>query len=184
MYSTSSTDADGARRLGCGDTNSEVCDALKDQCKLSHGRYNRGVKVTIVGGGIIGCAVAHALTSRGAAVRIVDMRGAGRGATQASAGILAPYIEGHIEALLQLGVSSLALYDEFVARVSADARQPIEYERSGSLHVARNEAAAMELAIAARRFAHAGVAHELMPPHEAHEPIAMMAAAPAAASRT
>lgn len=120
-----------------------------------------------MGGGIIGCAVAHALTSRGAAVRIVDMRGAGRGATQASAGILAPYIEGHIEALLQLGVSSLALYDEFVARVSADARQPIEYERSGSLHVARNEAAAMELAIAARRFAHAGVAHELMPPHEA-----------------
>jgi glycine oxidase len=126
------------------------------------------VKVTVVGGGIIGCAIAHALTSRGAAVRIVDMRGAGRGATQASAGILAPYIEGHIDALLQLGVSSLALYDEFVARVSADARQPIEYERSGSLHVARNEAAAMELAIAARRFAHAGVAHELMAPHEAH----------------
>src|SRR4029453_5349778 len=55
-----------------------------------------------------------------------------------------------------------------VARVSADAQQPIEYERSGSLHVARNDAAAMELAIAARRFAHAGVAHELMPPQEAH----------------
>jgi glycine oxidase len=125
------------------------------------------VKVTIVGGGIIGCAVAHALTSRGAAVRIVDMRGAGRGATQASAGILAPYIEGHIDTLLRLGVNSLALYDDFVARVSADAQQPIEYERSGSLHVARNEAAAMELAIAARRFAHAGVAHELMPAHEA-----------------
>jgi glycine oxidase len=125
------------------------------------------VKVTVVGGGIIGCAVAHALVSRGAAVRIVDMRGAGRGATQASAGILAPYIEGHLDALLRLGVNSLALYDEFVARVSADAQQPIEYERSGSLHVANNEAAAMELAIAARRFAHAGVAHELMPPQEA-----------------
>jgi len=126
------------------------------------------VKVTVVGGGIIGCAIAHALTSRGAIVRILDMRGAGRGATQASAGILAPYIEGHIDALLRLGVSSLTLYDEFVARVSADAQQPIEYERSGSLHVARNDAAAMELAIAARRFAHAGVAHELMPAHEAH----------------
>jgi glycine oxidase len=137
-------------------------------CGRNSGQYNRVVKVTVVGGGIIGCAVAHALASRGAAVRIVDMRGAGRGATQASAGILAPYIEGHIDALLRLGVNSLALYDDFVARVSADAQQPIEYERSGSLHVAKNDAAAMELAIAARRFAHAGVAHELMPAHEAH----------------
>jgi glycine oxidase len=125
------------------------------------------VKITVVGGGIIGCAVAHALASRGADVRIVDMRGSGRGATQASAGILAPYIEGHIDALLRLGVNSLALYDEFVAHVSADAQQTIEYERSGSLHVAKNEAAAMELAIAARRFAHVGIAHELMPGHEA-----------------
>ena len=142
-------------------------DAGKEQRKLSCGQYNRVVKVTVVGGGIIGCAVAHALASRGASVRIVDMRGAGQGATQASAGILAPYIEGHIDALLRLGVNSLSLYDDFVARVCADAHQPIEYERSGSLHVAKNDAAAMELAIAARRFAHAGVAHELMPAHEA-----------------
>ena len=32
-------------------------------------RDNRLVKVTVVGGGIIGCAVAHALASRGASVR-------------------------------------------------------------------------------------------------------------------
>jgi glycine oxidase len=125
------------------------------------------VRVTIVGGGIIGCAVGHELASRGADVNIVDMRGTGRGATQASAGILAPYIEGHIDALLRLGIDSLALYDGFIARVSADAQQTIEYERSGSLHIASSDAAAMELAIAARKFAHAGVAHELMPGHDA-----------------
>ena len=125
------------------------------------------MRITIVGGGIIGCAVGHELASRGASVRIIDMRGTGRGATQASAGILAPYIEGHIDALLRLGVNSLALYDGFVARVSEDAQQAIEYERCGTLHVARNDAAAMELAIAARRFAHAGIAHELMPGHDA-----------------
>jgi glycine oxidase len=125
------------------------------------------VRITIVGGGIIGCAVGHELASRGASVRIIDMRGTGRGATQASAGILAPYIEGHIDALLRLGVNSLALYDGFIARVSEDAQQAIEYERCGTLHIAANEAAAMELAIAARRFAHAGVAHELMPGHDA-----------------
>src|SRR6185295_18329666 len=140
-----------------------VSDGTARERKLCRGRYNLIVNVTVVGGGIIGCAVAHELAARGARVRIVDMRGTGRGATQASAGILAPYIEGHIDALLRLGVSSLALYDGFLARVSEDARQAVEYERSGTLHIAANEAAAMELAIAARRFAHDGVAHELMP---------------------
>ena len=125
------------------------------------------MRITIVGGGIIGCAIGHELASRGADVRILDMRGTGRGATQASAGILAPYIEGHIDSLLRLGVDSLALYDGFIARVSEDSQQAIEYERSGTLHVAKNEAAAMELAIAARNLAHAGVAHQLMPAHEA-----------------
>src|SRR5437762_12614051 len=133
----------------------------------SDGRYNLFVRITVVGAGVIGCAVAHELSSRGASVRVIDMRGTGLGATQASAGILAPYIEGHIDALLRLGVDSLALYDPFIARVSADAQQTVEYDRSGSLHIASNEAAAMELAIAARKFAHAGVAHELMPGHDA-----------------
>ena len=144
-----------------------VSDPASNRRKLSHGRYNRVVRITIVGGGIIGCAVGHELASRGAEVRIIERRGTGRGATQASAGILAPYIEGHIDALLHLGVNSLALYDAFIARVTEDSGQAIEYERGGSLHVAKNDAAAMELAIAARRFAHAGVAHELMPGHEA-----------------
>jgi glycine oxidase len=144
-----------------------VSAARATECKLSRGRYNREVRITVVGGGIIGCACGHELAARGADVRIVDMRGTGRGATQASAGILAPYIEGHLDALLRLGVNSLALYDGFVARVSADAQQPIEYERSGSLHLAKSDAAAMELAIAARKFAHAGIAHELMPGHDA-----------------
>jgi len=137
------------------------------ECKLSHGQYNRLVNITVVGGGIIGCAIGHELASRGAAVRIIDMRGTALGATQASAGILAPYIEGHIDSLLRLGINSLALYDRFIARVSEDSQRPIEYERSGSLHVARNDAAAMELAIAARKFAHAGVAHQLMPGRDA-----------------
>jgi glycine/D-amino acid oxidase-like deaminating enzyme len=94
------------------------------------------VNITIVGAGIVGCAVAHELASRGACVHVVDMRGAGMGATQASAGILAPYIEGHLDALLRLGVCSLSLYDAFIEQVTADARQAIEYERSGSLQVA------------------------------------------------
>ena len=120
-----------------------------------------------MGAGIVGCAVAHELARRGARVRIIDMRGTGRGATQASAGILAPYIEGHLDALLRLGVCSLSLYDRFIARASADARRTIEYERSGTLQVAQNDPESAELDVAAGRLAAAGVAHTLMDGSEA-----------------
>ena len=125
------------------------------------------MNITVVGAGIIGCAVAHELASRGARVQIVDMRRTGGGATQASAGILAPHIEGHIDALLRLGACSLSLYDGFVARVSADARQTIEYERSGTLQVARDGREADELEAAAQRLEAAGVEHMLMNGDEA-----------------
>ena len=125
------------------------------------------MKVTVVGAGIVGCAVAHELAVRGARVQVLDMRGTGLGATQASAGILAPYVEGHIDALRQIGVCSLSLYDAFVTRASEDARQPIEYERTGTLQVAVDDGEAAELEAAAQRFAESGVAHTLMDGDEA-----------------
>jgi glycine oxidase len=117
------------------------------------------LSITIVGGGIVGCAVAYELAARGADVHIIDPRGAGRGATYASAGILAPYIEGHSEPLLRLGVCSLAHYDSFIDRVSTDAGQPIEYRRSGTLQVAHDEGGARELINAAATLASAAVPH-------------------------
>jgi glycine/D-amino acid oxidase-like deaminating enzyme len=46
--------------------------------------------VIVIGAGIVGCAVARELARRGASVAILDERTVGLGATQASAGILAP----------------------------------------------------------------------------------------------
>ena len=63
----------------------------------------------IIGGGVIGTAISLALAERGARVRVLEMRGVGLGATQASAGMLAPYIEGHGDALLTLGVAGASL---------------------------------------------------------------------------
>ncbi|HEY6360879.1 MAG TPA: FAD-dependent oxidoreductase, partial [Vicinamibacterales bacterium] len=84
------------------------------------------MNITIVGAGIVGLSVAHELASRGASVRIEDPRGVGQGATWASAGILAPHIEGHGEPLVGLGVQSLHEYDGFIERVTIDADQAIE----------------------------------------------------------
>ena len=54
--------------------------------------------IVVVGAGVIGCAIAYELARRGASVEIVDDRAAGMGATQASAGLLAPFIEAEAEA--------------------------------------------------------------------------------------
>ena len=78
--------------------------------------------VIIVGAGVIGCACAFELASAGARVSVFDVRRVGLGASQASAGVLAPFIEGHDSGpLLELGRRSLDLYDHFVQRVTAPA---------------------------------------------------------------
>lgn len=99
----------------------------------------------MVGAGVVGCGVAYELSCRGARVRVVEARGPGRGATWASAGMLAPYIEGHDPRMLSLGLASLALYDAFVARVRADSTCAVFYERSGTLQVSLDDHEAVRL---------------------------------------
>jgi glycine oxidase len=120
------------------------------------------VNITIVGAGIVGCAIAYEFASRGIRVRLVDARGAGLGATRASAGMLAPYLEGHVAPLLAMGIRSLGMYDEFIRRVSTDSGHTIEYERTGTLQVARTVAEEADLCTAARALATAGVGHILL----------------------
>jgi glycine oxidase len=117
------------------------------------------VNVTIVGAGLIGCSLAHELATRHVKVRVIDPRGAGRGATHASAGILAPWIEGHSAPLLRLLRCSLQLYDEFIRRMEDEAG-PVEYERSGTLQVALDADSETELRAVASQLAQHGVAHE------------------------
>ena len=97
--------------------------------------------IIVVGAGIVGCAIAHELARRGASVEIVDDRPVGMGATQASAGVLAPYIEAHEGSpLLDLTVCSLGLFDAFMERASADSGIKVSYRRTGTIDVAVDEA--------------------------------------------
>jgi glycine oxidase len=102
--------------------------------------------VVVVGAGVIGTAVACELTARGVACTVVDARDPGGGATQASAGMLAPYVEAHENGpLLDLGIRSLALYDDWIARLTRDTRLDIEYRRVGTLEIALDADHAAEL---------------------------------------
>jgi len=95
------------------------------------------VKVVVIGAGVIGAAIADALAVRGVRVTVIDMRAPGRGATQASAGLLAPFIEAHDEGpLLDLAVRSLAQYEAFVGGLRERSGCAVEYARTGTLEVA------------------------------------------------
>jgi glycine oxidase len=118
------------------------------------------VNVIVVGAGVVGCAVAHELALRDARVRVVDPRPVGRGATHASAGMLAPYSEGHHPSLLKLGLASLALWDQFVERLRAESDRPFHYERSGTLQVAASSAEVTRLSMEAAEYAAHGVPHQ------------------------
>ena len=75
--------------------------------------------------------VACELARRGASVEVLDERVIGLGATQASAGILAPYLELHEGSpLLALAVRSLGLFDEFVEQVASDGAVSVSYHRT------------------------------------------------------
>ena len=119
-------------------------------------------EVLIIGGGIIGCAVAEALSHRGADVALVDPRGIGQGATQASAGMLTPYSEGrHDPCLERLGARSLEMYEPLIARLS-DVGAPPVFVRAGSLDLALTPEECADLGARAEQLSQAGIVAEFL----------------------
>jgi glycine oxidase len=120
--------------------------------------------VVVVGAGIIGCAVARELAVRGVACTVIDDRPVGGGATRASAGMLAPYVEAHERGpLLDLAVRSLDLYDDWIAAVRRESEIDVEYRRIGTLEVALD----LEHAAGLRRQASSEVPTEWLEPEAA-----------------
>jgi glycine oxidase len=118
------------------------------------------LSVLVIGAGIVGVSIADALAKGGAKVTVLDMRGPGRGASFASAGILAPHVESHHEPrFLELATRSLDMFDAFVADVSARSGRSIEYARTGTLEVALDEGDRERLEGERARLQAEGVAH-------------------------
>ena len=94
-------------------------------------------KILIIGGGVIGLGIGWQLAKAGASVSIYERTEAGRAASWAAAGMLAPLAEAHTEEpeLLKLGCQSLALYPQWVRELEADAGMSIGYRVEGTLIV-------------------------------------------------
>ena len=118
--------------------------------------------VAVIGAGIIGEAIAYELAARGASVTLLDARGAGLGATQASAGMLVPYVEGFDRPILPLAAKSLELYDGFIERVTRDAGIGVTYNRAGSLQVTTGDEPIDELRSIAASVRQAGIDCEML----------------------
>ncbi len=94
-------------------------------------------KIIIIGGGVIGLGIGWQLAKAGATVTIYERAQAGRAASWAAAGMLAPLAEAHSEEpeLLKLGCQSLERYPQWVNELENDAEMSIGYRVEGTLVV-------------------------------------------------
>jgi glycine oxidase len=103
----------------------------------SPGASSRSADALVVGGGVIGLAVAWRLAQRGGSVTVVDDDPAG-GASKAAAGMLAPVTEAHFgeEALTALNLESARRWPSFAAEVEDASGSTVGYRTEGTLAVA------------------------------------------------
>src|SRR4051794_8469296 len=102
----------------------------------------------VIGGGVIGLAVAWTARRRGLSVTVFDRGPLGQGASRVAAGMLAPVSEvvAGEPAVLRAGLASARRWPSFAAELEAAADAPAGYRRCGTLVVARDadEAEALE----------------------------------------
>src|SRR5512138_1545855 len=91
--------------------------------------------LVVAGAGVIGCAIARELAMRGAGCTVLDPRPVAGGATQASAGMLAPYVEAHGGPLLALGTRSLGMYPAWIGGLRNEGEE-VEFALIGTLQIA------------------------------------------------
>lgn len=95
-------------------------------------------RVAIVGGGVIGLAIAWRLAKAGCPVDVFEAGEAGRGATHAAAGMLAACAEAepgeHV--LLALNRASQALWPAFAAELEQETGTSVDLRTEGTLSIA------------------------------------------------
>jgi glycine oxidase len=114
---------------------------------LSEHRSPQSFDVAFVGGGVIGLACAWRAAQAGARVVVLERAEPPAGATNVAAGMLAPVGElsyGERE-LLEMMLTSGALWPEFAAEVEAASGLETGFRADGALHVALDRDEAGEL---------------------------------------
>ena len=104
------------------------------------------VDVAVVGGGVIGCSVAHYTAQRGAAVALVEAEQIGTGASGQTVGLLAAQGSGHEPGpFLDLLLQSRGLYEPLSQELYELTGLDVEYIRAGTLQAATDAESAKDL---------------------------------------
>ncbi|MGI9105735.1 MAG: glycine oxidase ThiO [Pyrinomonadaceae bacterium] len=101
----------------------------------------QSAEIIVVGGGVVGLAIARKLAQGGAGVVLIE-RGqqAGAEASWAAAGMLAPQVEADcFDAFFAIGCASRDAYPNFARELWAETGVDIELERAGTLYLAFTE---------------------------------------------
>ena len=125
-------------------------------------------RILILGGGLMGLAIAHQLARREQHVTVLSRRRS-EAAGFVAAGMLAPHAEGLSGALLQLGQLSLSRIPSWVAQIEADSGLPCGLRSTGIVvpfHSA-NERDAYPTAAFGEHLDHEQLAQELPGIHSA-----------------
>ena len=103
--------------------------------------FKKTAEVVIIGGGVIGLAVARALAQRGLRdVLIVERASLGAEASSAAAGMLAPQAEADCDDdFFRLCCQSRDLYPAYAQNLNEETGIDIELESSGTLYLAFTE---------------------------------------------
>lgn len=120
--------------------------------------------VAIVGGGLIGTAIALELAEANLRVVVLDRQEPGREASWAAAGMLSPGPDspGALP-LVPLGKDGLRRYPEFVAHVERVSGQRVPFARNGAIELFFGGSAEAECAAMIKQYAILGLAVEPMP---------------------
>jgi glycine oxidase len=93
-------------------------------------------RIVVIGGGIIGCAIAREMAGCGLRVVLLERGRIGCEASSAAAGILCPQVEAEgASPLLDLGMESLRLYPDFAEGLRAETGIDPCLDRSGILQL-------------------------------------------------
>jgi glycine oxidase len=105
--------------------------------------------VLVVGGGIIGLAVAWRARSRGMSVTVLERGECGQATSRIAAGMLAPVMEVEFgetgRRVLELGLRSGELWPAFATELTQAAGVEVELMSAGAMFIARDEDEAREL---------------------------------------
>lgn len=122
--------------------------------------------VAVLGGGVIGCAVARELARAGLRVALYERGRIGGEASGAAAGMLGVQGETADDVMLRLGLESRRLYPELLGALRRETGMTVEFWRQGTLYLAFSGGDAARLRERQALQQAAGVASDSLTPRQ------------------